>query len=230
VLEALLFAADEPITVRQIRRIFPEAEAPEVRRLLEELREEYDRDERSFHLREIEGGWQLFTREAYFPWIRKLRADWKAMRLSRAAIETLAIVAYRQPVMRSEIEQIRGVDAGGVLKTLLERNLVTIRGRAEGVGRPLLYGTTDFFLNHFGLKGLDDLPKIEELTELMKSEDLSEIEAEVEGILGPAPLVVAGDDEIKEEEAPPPEEHEPEEPWSADGEEPAGDALAAGDR
>ena len=92
----------------------------------------------------------------------------------------MAIVAYRQPVMRSEIEQIRGVDAGGVLRTLLERNLITIRGRAEGVGRPLLYGTTDYFLNHFCLKSLDDLPKIEELTELMKSQEMAEIEIEVE--------------------------------------------------
>jgi segregation and condensation protein B len=105
----------------------------------------------------------------------------RTMRLSRAAVETLAIIAYRQPTTRSEIEQIRGVDAGGVLRTLLDRDLITLRGRAEGVGRPLLYGTTDFFLNHFGLKGLDELPRIEELAEIMKSEEMAEIEREAEG-------------------------------------------------
>ncbi|MBN1826062.1 MAG: SMC-Scp complex subunit ScpB [Candidatus Eisenbacteria bacterium] len=186
VLEALFFAADEPMTIRQIRRILPEAEAKEIQDAVRELREEYDREGRSFQVVEIERGYQIFTRKEYFSWIRKMRTDLKAMRLSRAAVETLAIIAYRQPVTRPEIEQIRGVDAGGVLKTLLDRNLITLRGRAEGVGRPILYGTTDHFLNHFGLKGLEDLPRIEELTELMKAQEMEEVEEEVERRLGPA--------------------------------------------
>ncbi|MFH1277806.1 MAG: SMC-Scp complex subunit ScpB [Candidatus Eisenbacteria bacterium] len=185
VLEALLFASDAPLTLRELRQVMTDMEPAMIRAAAEELRADYDRDGRSFELREIENGYQVFTRPDYFAHVRRLRSEQRAMRLSRAAIETLAIVAYKQPVMRSEIELIRGVDAGGVLKTLLDRNLVTLKGRAEGVGRPLLYGTTDFFLNHFGLKGLDELPKIEELSEIMRSKEMDEIESEVEEMFGP---------------------------------------------
>lgn len=201
IIEALLFAADGPITARQIRQICPEAEPAEIHGAIEELRVEYGREERSFHIVEIERGYQIFSKREYFPWIRKMRNDLKAMRLSRAAVETLAIIAYRQPVMRSEIEQIRGVDAGGVLKTLLERNLITLRGRAEGVGRPLLYGTTDFFLNHFGLKGLEELPRAEELTDLMRSRGMEEIEAVVEERLGPVEKSLSNGDAAETDES-----------------------------
>jgi segregation and condensation protein B len=202
VLEALLFVADEPLTVRQARRVLPDLDGKEAVRLFEELRDEYEREERSFRIVEIEKGYQMLTRKEYFPWIQKMRSDVRAMRLSRAAVETLAIIAYRQPVTRSTIEHIRGVDVGGVLRTLLDRDLVTLKGRAEGVGRPLLYGTTDHFLNHFGLKNLSDLPKTEELTEIMKSQEMEEVEAEVDEILGPA---------LEREEKEPDEEAEPEE-------------------
>ena len=224
ILEALLFAADGPITVRQIRQICPEAEPAEIHDAVEELRVEYDREERSFHVVEIERGYQIFSKREYFPWIRKMRNDLKAMRLSRAAVETLAIVAYRQPVMRSEIEQIRGVDAGGVLKTLLERNLITLRGRAEGVGRPLLYGTTDFFLNHFGLKGLEELPRAEELTDLMRVRGMEEIEAVVEERLGPVEKDLSDEEDVETEE--PSETEEPlETAHDQDGENGDGDTA-----
>ena len=187
VLEALLFVADEPLTAGQVRRLLPDLDGKEAARLFDELRDEYEREARSFRIVEIEKGYQMLTRKEYFPWIQKMRSEVRAMRLSRAAVETLAIIAYRQPVTRSEIEHIRGVDVGGVLRTLLDRDLITLKGRAEGVGRPLLYGTTDHFLNHFGLKNLSDLPKTEELTEIMKSQEMEEVEAEVDEILGPAP-------------------------------------------
>jgi segregation and condensation protein B len=183
VLEALLFAADGPLKPKELRAVLPETPPREIAEAFAELREEYDREGRSFQLAEVEGGWQLFTRREFFSWVRRMRSDLRTMRLSRAAVETLAIIAYRQPATRAEIEHIRGVDAGGVLRTLLDRNLITLKGRAEGVGRPLLYGTTDFFLNHFGLKGLEELPKIEELSEIMKAEEPLSVEEEVEELL-----------------------------------------------
>lgn len=185
IIEALLFSADEPLTIKQIRRICRGWSPGVIRQNLNQLREEYDKEERSFRLVEIENGFQILTEVDYFPYIRRLRNDIRTVRLSRAALETLSIVAYKQPVTRAEIEEIRGVDAGGVLKTLLERGLATIKGRAEGVGRPLLYGTSDFFLNHFGLRDLDELPRIEELAELMRSREMDEIHAEVNEKLGP---------------------------------------------
>lgn len=247
VLEALLFASDAPLGLRELRQVMAETDPREIREAAAELREDYDREGRSFELREIENGYQVFTRPEYFGHVRRLRSEQRAMRLSRAAIETLAIVAYKQPVMRSEIEMIRGVDAGGVLRTLLERNLITLKGRAEGVGRPLLYGTTDFFLNHFGLKGLDELPKIEELSEIMKSKEMDEIESEVEEVFGPRASLppeatVEGGNGDKEapggESGPEPVEAGVEaadgdpadHPAGGDGDEETRDAVAAGDR
>lgn len=220
IVEALLFASDGPLSVRRIRRILPEAEVSEIRALLKELGEDYEREGKSYELREIENGFQVLTQEEYFPWIRRLRNDIKAMRLSRAGIETLAIIAYRQPVVRTEIEQIRGVDVGGVLKTLLEKGLITLRGRAEGVGRPLLYGTSDYFLNHFGLKNLDELPRIEELSEIMKSGAAEEIEEEATGLFGPR-VELPDDPEFEsadeaEDEDPSGERPEADEPVEAD--------------
>jgi segregation and condensation protein B len=171
--------------MRELKQALPEADAREIAEAFRELRGEYEAEGRSFQVVEIEGGYQVLTRPEYFPWVRRLRSDIRSMRLSRAAVETLAIIAYRQPVPRSEIEHIRGVDAGGVLRTLLDKNLITLRGRAEGVGRPLLYGTTEFFLNHFGLKDLMELPKLEELSEIMRSQEMAEIEAEADRTLGP---------------------------------------------
>lgn len=164
VLEALLVASPEPLTVARAREALGE-EAPEpaaVRAALEELAAEYDSAGRGFELREVAGGFQLYTRREHAEWVRRLLARDRAERLSRAALETLAVIAYKQPIPRAEIERIRGVNVDGVLKTLLERGLIRVMGRMDAVGRPLLYGTTDEFLRHFGLRNLSELPKIEE--------------------------------------------------------------------
>ncbi len=229
ILEGLLFAADEPLSITQIRRFWKDLQPKEASHAIRELAEEYEREDRSFHLVEIENGYQLLTKREYYPWVGRMRNDIKTFRLSRAALETLAIISYKQPVTRAEIEEIRGVDVGGVLKKLMDRNLITLKGRAEGVGRPLLYGTTEFFLNHFGLRSLDDMPKPEELSELMKSKELQEIHEEVEDKLGPAPQnedaedesFAAEDDDARENdsaEAEPERSESPDEGGEQDGE------------
>lgn len=163
-IEALIFAADGPLSVARIKDALEEEplDARTIRALCHELRLEYDNLERAFELVEVAGGFQFRTRPEYAPVIARLRKT-SPLRLSRAALETLAIVAYRQPVLRAEIERIRGVDCGGVLKALMERSLVKIRGRENLPGRPLTYGTTRRFLEIFELKDLNDLPSLEEL-------------------------------------------------------------------
>jgi segregation and condensation protein B len=166
VLEALLFASDEPLTVAGIRRLVEDLDGAEVRRILEALQAEYEANDRGVTLLEVAGGWIFVTREAYAPWVERLMKGRRKVRLSRAALETVAVVAYKQPITRQEIERIRGVDAGGVLATLLERDLVMIKGRDPGPGKPLLYGTTQEFLNYFGLNRLSDLPRLDEISAL----------------------------------------------------------------
>jgi len=161
-LEALVFASDKPIKSNELARL---ASAPvrEVRDLLSELKETYAR--RGIVLDEIAGGWLFRTNVEYAPFVRELTSE-RPVRLTRAQVETLAIVAYRQPVTRPEIDEIRGVDSGATLKLLLERDLVRILGKKDEPGRPLLYGTTNQFLEFFGLKSLKDLPTLREFTEL----------------------------------------------------------------
>jgi segregation and condensation protein B len=162
VIESLVFAAEKPITVAQIAEI-ARAEAREVRRLLQELHREYL--PRGIHLDEVAGAWQFRSSAANAPFVRELLQA-KPVKLTRAQVETLAIVAYRQPVTRPEIDEVRGVDSGSALKVLLERNLVRMIGRKEEPGRPLLYGTTTYFLEFFGMRSLRDLPVLREYTEL----------------------------------------------------------------
>lgn len=166
VLEALLFASDEPLTVAGMRRLVEDLEPADIRAILEALKEEYEATDRGVTLLEVAGGWVFVTREAYAPWVERLMKGKRKVRLSRAALETVAVVAYKQPITRQEIERIRGVDAGGVLATLLERDLVMIKGRDPGPGKPLLYGTTQEFLNYFGLNRLSDLPRLDEISAL----------------------------------------------------------------
>jgi len=152
--------ADEPVSTTDLARAIPGlGGGKEARRILKELAEEYDRENRAFELVEIAGGFRLVTREVYLPWLKRFMKEQERTRLSPAALETLAIVAYRQPVMRAEIENVRGVGSGPVLRMLLERRLVRIAGRAEKPGSPILYGTTREFLEHFGLKSLQELPR-----------------------------------------------------------------------
>jgi segregation and condensation protein B len=177
VIEALLFSAPKPLSAKEIvdllRRAGGEDEfspnefartvEAEVAAALEQLKIEYIEQERAFQLVEKAEGWQLATDPKYAQWVRQLFPEAKPARLSAPALETLAIIAYRQPITRADVEAVRGVTIDGVLQTLMERGLVKISGRAEIPGRPLLYETTQFFLDHFGLRTLDELPNVEEL-------------------------------------------------------------------
>ena len=171
IIEALLFASDSPVPVGKIRSIVDHIDARQVEEIIAELNTEYASAGRSFHIVEVAGGFQFATRPQYAPWIKKLFRGRRLARLSPAALETLAIIAFKGPIIRSEIEAIRGVSAEGVLKTLLERTMVTVTGRQESPGRPLLYATTPEFLIYFGLKSLSDLPKPKELEELLGREE-----------------------------------------------------------
>jgi segregation and condensation protein B len=162
ILESLLFSTAEPVPLGKLLEALPGYEKRAVVRALAELGEEYARDERGFRLHPVAGGYQLRTSPANAEFVKALLAQ-RPVRLTRASLETLAVIAYRQPVTRPEIEAIRGVDVDAVLATLLERRLVRVLGRKDVVGRPLLYGTTSEFLETFGLKDLASLPTLEEL-------------------------------------------------------------------
>ena len=161
--EAALFAADEPLTARRLVSIAKLADAGEARRLVRKLQSLYDKNGTAFQVEELAGGFQLMTRPEYHPWLVRLRRTGNAPRLSPAARETLAIVAYRQPIMRADIEAIRGVQCGELLRLLMEKGLIRIAGRHDSLGRPVLYGTTKRFLQTFGLRSLRDLPQAEQL-------------------------------------------------------------------
>jgi segregation and condensation protein B len=163
IVEALLFAADEPLSSRRLAELVDETTAAEIDDTVAELNAEYLRDDRAFRIQQVAGGWRLVSRPEFAPWVRRLRETGRPARLSQAALETLAIVAYKQPSTRAELEAIRGVSVDAVIQTLVDRGLVTIVGRAEGLGRPLLYGTSALFLEYFGLPGLEALPRPEEL-------------------------------------------------------------------
>ncbi|MBN1823668.1 MAG: SMC-Scp complex subunit ScpB [Endomicrobiales bacterium] len=164
IVEALLFLTDQPISVSVIKAVLGEAAKDQnLEEIISQIDAEYRERNSPMELRFIAGGWQFSTKKEFSSWIRKLYRERTTLRLSNSALESLAIVAYKQPVTRSEIEEIRGVETSGVLETLLERKLVRIVGRKETIGRPLLYGTTLEFLRHFGLSHLSELPIIEEL-------------------------------------------------------------------
>ncbi len=169
VLETLLFVAPEPLSVDRMAEIFDGVAGEEVREALIEVRDELDVRDSGLLVVEVAGGWQMVTRPQYAPWVRRLLSKTPA-RLSRAGLETLAIVAYRQPITRAEVEQVRGVDCGGALKTLLERRLVRMLGRMDVAGRPIMYGTTQEFLQYFGLKDLSQLPSLKEFQDMADAE------------------------------------------------------------
>jgi len=172
-LEALLFATDGPLTLGRLKKIFAEAEAAEIKAAVAELRAEYEDGGNAFDIVEFGGGWQIATRPEYSPVVEQLLRTRRTTRLSKAGLEVLAIIAYRQPITRLEIDEIRGVNSSGAISTLTERNLITVVGRSQTVGNPLLYGTTREFLNHLGLKGLTQLPDLPDLEVVM--EDRAEL-------------------------------------------------------
>lgn len=165
IIEALLFVTEQPVTLKSLEDVFEKQfDKDTLRALCVELSNEYSGRAGALEVQEIAGGWQFATRPELGPWIRRLFKDRLTYRLSNSAMETLSIVAYKQPITRNEIEEIRGVEVTAVLDTLCERKLVKIAGRKETIGRPLLYGTTPEFLKSFGLRRLEDLPAIESLT------------------------------------------------------------------
>lgn len=168
IIEALLIASDRPLAIEKIIEVLGEGQAALIRSLLTQLQMDYETSGRSYQLVEIAGGFQISTRAEYSPWLKKYFGTKLVSRLSRAGLETLSIIAYKQPLTRLDIENIRGIsNSSGVIQTLLERDLIKIRGRKEVPGRPLLYGTTNEFLRYFGLKDLTELPRIEELAEIV---------------------------------------------------------------
>jgi segregation and condensation protein B len=168
IVESLLFVAEEPLTVERIRSIIAVVTPDEVLNALSTLSDEYDSRDGGFYLREVAGGYQLRTRTEYTQWIKRLLQP-KQQRLSKAALETLAIIAYKQPVIRNDVEYLRGVDCGGIMRMLLERKFIRILGRKEFPGRPMIYGTTRYFLEVFDLKDLKDLPTPKEIEALGKA-------------------------------------------------------------
>ncbi len=168
VIEALLFASAKPLTAGEIRRVMKFLTPKEIEGMVAELKEEYIRDNRSFEIVEIAGGFEIATKKEFAPWIFKIELQKKAKQVTQSALETLSILAYKQPITKAEIEDLRGVDAGGVVATLTERGLIKIVGKKEVPGRPFLYGTTEKFLEHFGLKSLSELPNIDEIKNLVE--------------------------------------------------------------
>ncbi len=162
--EAFIFAAEAPLSFERLCLLL-ERSRPEVRPLMQELLTEYSAGQRGFYLAEVAGGYQFRTDPDCGIWLRKLSKE-RPLRFSQAALETLAIIAYRQPMTRAEVEYLRGVDSGGVMKTLLEKNLLKIIGKKDVPGRPLMYGTSRQFLELFGLRSLEDLPTLKEVSAL----------------------------------------------------------------
>lgn len=191
IIESIIFVSDQPVKITAILDILNQAtnekaeEAPEeneeekaekavlhsletIQPLLEELLSKYSDDRYPFEIRKVANGFQFFTKKAYYPYVKNATLLRHQKRLTRAALETLAIIAYRQPVTKAELEFIRGVNCDYGVQKLLEKNLVSILGRADAVGKPLLYGTSEFFMQYFGINGVEDLPKLQEFEELME--------------------------------------------------------------
>jgi segregation and condensation protein B len=174
-LEAAFFSAARPLSLSELRALEPEASDEDLRRAVDELRDRYESGGHGVELVELADGFQVLTRREYAEAIAEARIVQRPRKLSAAAIETLAIIAYRQPVGRAEIEEVRGVSADGVVRSLQERGFIDIVGRGEGLGRPLLYGTTAYFLEMLGLKDLSELPKLDELSVALRPlADISE--------------------------------------------------------
>jgi segregation and condensation protein B len=165
ILESLLFSTETPMRLEKLNEIFPETLLKDLREIMSELKHEYDTLNRSFAIREVANGFQFYTKTEYSPWIKKFKKI-RPARLSPATLETMAIIAYKQPITRAEIEDVRGVDAGGILRALLEKNLIKIIGKKDVPGKPLIYSTTPKFLAMFGLKALKDLPALEDISQV----------------------------------------------------------------
>lgn len=191
VIESLLLVAAEPLSADKIREITG-GEKKTVQQAIEEIKTRFDADFHGIKLAALAGGYRLITNQENAPWVKKLLAVKSSARLSKPGLETLSIIAYKQPVIRADIEEIRGVDCGGVLKTLLERRLIKIVGRKDIPGRPILYGTTKEFLQYFGLNNLSDLPTLKEFREENFPDEPEFVMEEAGGAVSPQVEVISG--------------------------------------
>ena len=182
IIEAVIFAADEPVSVDQLSQLIETLDNDAILQVIQGLQQDYAVSERSFQLVEIANGFQMRTRHEYAHWIKKFYTTEISSRLSVSALEALAIVAYKQPATRAEVEEVRGVNSDSVIRTLLERNLIRILGRKQAPGRPMLYGTTTEFLMHFGLRDLAELPSVEEIESMLGTPE-EEMRSEIREIL-----------------------------------------------
>jgi len=174
IIEALLFVSQGPLKVEEIQGVLEVNSAEEITAVIKELKNEYSSRQSPIEIIELAGGWQMATKKEFASYIKKMYKRETTIKLSNSALETLAIIAYKQPVTRSEIEAIRGVESSGVIRTLIEKNIVRICGKKDTVGSPVLYGTTQQFLVYFGLKSADDLPSLEEIAIEEEGNELSE--------------------------------------------------------
>lgn len=179
IIETLLFITDEPLSSERIAKICDVKDVNYITEKLEELKHQYDSESRALMIVHVAGGWQMATRAEYGVWVRKLYSSRLTLRLSNAALEVLAIVAFKQPITKAEIEAIRGVDSTAPLDTLIERKLITSVARKEAPGRPILYGTTDEFLKQFGLNTIDDLPRLDSI---LPPDIVKEIDNKLSGV------------------------------------------------
>jgi segregation and condensation protein B len=180
IVEALLFASDAPLTAGDIARVDERFDEDTVDAVVQQLRAEYDEQDRAWQIYPIAGGYQLLTRPEFAPYLERYDTVPQQTRLSAPALEVLAVIAYRQPIGRNEVEEIRGVGSSGVLKTLQDRNLIDVVGRSEGLGRPLLYGTTQKFLEHFGFNSLEDLPRPDDLPVILRARSIQPVQPQAE--------------------------------------------------
>lgn len=185
IVEALIFASDEEITAKEIKDLLDtfriSVSVKEIETSIDELNREYENNSNAFEIIKLAGGYIFATRKKYSHFLGKLTAETQKKKLSQSAIETLAIIAYKQPITRSEIEFVRGVNVDYIVNSLLERDLITIKGRADGPGRPILYGTTSSFLKVLGLNAIEDLPKLKEINDILKNEKIEGIsEADID--------------------------------------------------
>ncbi|MFH2145868.1 MAG: SMC-Scp complex subunit ScpB [Candidatus Omnitrophota bacterium] len=177
-LEAVLFVSDKPLNLKQLTEVFEGADSADIKEALNKLKEEYNESGHGVQIAEIAGGYQYSTHPDCAEYLKKLYKNRRVWRLSSPALETVAIIAYKQPITRAEIEFIRGVNVDGVIRTLLERGLIKIKGKKDVPGRPILYGTTEEFLKYFGLKNIGELPLIETFVPQALEMDSSESESE----------------------------------------------------
>lgn len=169
--EALIFASEKPITTDQIKKVLGDLDASSINKIIAELKNEYETQNRGIRIIEIAGGFQMITSSNFAPFLKKLFKNRYSDKLSKPALESLAIIAYKQPLTKAEIESLRNVNVDGVIKSLVDKNLIRICGRKKIPGRPFVFGTTREFLEHFGLKSLQDLPKMEDFTVLAQEKE-----------------------------------------------------------